>query len=141
MNFNEVETENSGSYYQNDNDYLDTKIGRFNKDSSVITIYTSGLSYDMTEEDILVLFEQFGYVNYVKLIKDSETHASKGIAFIQMPHANHARVAIKKLDGAQIEGRTLKVSVAKEQDNASSKAKLVKKRRKPYKAYVAKANR
>ena len=122
-------------------DYLDTKIGRFNKDSSVDTIYVGNLSYDYTELDIKDLFEEFGYVSYVKLIKDPNTYESKGIAFVQMPHANHARAAIKNLNDSIIEGRNLKVSIAVENNKNGVVAKVARKRRKPYKPYVSKAER
>jgi RNA recognition motif-containing protein len=122
-------------------DYLDTKIGHFNKDISVTTIYVGNLSYDMIEFDILDLFEEHGHVNYVKLIKDHESHESKGIAFVQMSRANEARNAIAALNGAQIDGRLIKVSIAEEKDTSRVAIKPVKARRKPYKAYVSKAKR
>jgi RNA recognition motif-containing protein len=123
-------------------DYLDTKFGRFNKDISVTTIYVGNLSYDLVEFDILDMFEEYGHVNYVKIIKDKETHESKGIAFVQMSRANEARDAITTLNGREIEGRTLKVSIAKEENEKTPVASIpVKARRKPYKAYVSKAKR
>jgi len=123
------------------NDYLDTKIGYFNKDPSVATIYIGNLSFDFTELLIKDLFEQYGYVNYVKLVKDPETHQSRGIAFVQMSHQNHARSAIKALNGSSLDGRVLKVSIAKENNDDRSIVKPIKIRRKPYKAYVSKAQR
>ena len=122
-------------------DYLDTKIGIFNKDSSVSTIYVGNLTYDFNELQIKDLFEEFGYVNYVKLIKDKNSHKSLGIGFVQMAHGNQAKNAIKELDGSSLMGRKIKVSIAKEQDENRSAVKAVKKRRKPYKAYVSKADR
>ena len=51
------------------------------------------------------------------------------------------RDAISTLNGRSIEGRSLKVSIAKEEDNTRVAIKAVKERRKPYKAYVSKAKR
>ncbi|MBT4791958.1 MAG: hypothetical protein HON90_10335 [Halobacteriovoraceae bacterium] len=127
--------------FNTNNDYLDTKIGQFNKDPSVATIYIGNLVYDFTEIEIKDLFEEFGYVNYVKIVKDSKTHQSTGIGFVQMAHQSHARQAIRELDGSSIDDRKIKVSIAKEQDQSRTDAKAAKKRRKPYKAYVAKAER
>ena len=128
-------------YSHSNLDYLDTKIGQFNKDISVTTIYVGNLNYEMVEFDILDLFEQHGHVNYVKLIKDKNSHDSKGIAFVQMSRANEARNAISALNGADIDGRSIKVSIAQEKDSSSVAIKPVKTRRKPYKAYVSKAKR
>ena len=122
-----------------DNDYLDSKIGKFNKDPSVFTIYIGNLAYDLIEIDIMAMFEAYGYVNYVKLIKDQATQLSRGIAFVQMPNQKHAKLAIAKLNGSDCDGRILKVNIAEESNEASGK--LVKKRRKPYKAYVSKKDR
>lgn len=127
------------SFTTNPNSYLDTKIGYFQKDSSVTTIYVGNMSYEKTEIEIKALFETYGKVNYVKLIKDNKTHNSKGIAFVQMPAKKEAQMALTKLNGMQVDGRTLKVSIAQEKDN--SRGVTVKKRRKPYKPYIAKADR
>jgi RNA recognition motif-containing protein len=118
------------------NSYLDSKIGFFNKDSSMTTIYVGNLSFDKTEIEIKELFESYGKVTYVKLIKDKETHDSKGIAFLQMPHKKEAKLAMAKLNESLVDDRELKVSEAIDESKHETK-----KRRKPYKAYVAKKDR
>ena len=85
------------------------------------------------------MFEKFGVVNYVKLVKDSSTQLSKGIAFVQMLNRKHAKQAISILNDSELDGRTLKVSIAVENNQASGTIK--KKRRKPYKSYVSKKDR
>ena len=117
------------------NSYLDSKIGTFNKDVSVATIYVGNLVYYKTEVEIKELFETFGHVHYVKIIKDAKTHRSTGIAFVQMINQKDAKFAIKELNGAEVDGRTLKVSIAIE----SIKERRVEKRKKPYKPYTPKA--
>ena len=117
--------------------YLDTKIGFFNKEAGYTTIYVGNLSYKKTEDQIKSLFAQHGVVKYVKVIKDPETQRSKGIAFLQMINQKKAHLAIAKLNGSQVDGRTLKVSVAQERDPADGPSSG-KVRRKPYKAYTAK---
>ena len=128
-----VNNQNIGS------DYLDSKIGKFNKDSSVFTIYIGNLGYDLDEQDVLEIFEVYGFVSYVKLVKDKETHLSTGIAFVQMPSQTHAKMAIKKLNGAECEGRVFKVKIAEEADK--DRVKRPKIRRKPYKPYIPKKER
>jgi RNA recognition motif-containing protein len=123
------------------NKYLDSKIGFFQKDPSVSTLYVGNLSFDKTEVEIKDLFEQHGQVKYVKIVKDRETHQSRGIAFIQMPNRTHAQLAISKMNGVSIDGRSLKVSVAIENDTSRVQETKKSKRRKPYKAYISKADR
>lgn len=120
-------------------DYMDSKIGKFNKDSSVFTIYVGNLPYEFLETDILELFKVYGFVNYVKLIKDSDTYLSKGIAFVQMPSQKSAKLAIANLNGSECSGRILKVNIAEESDKC--RVVVSKKRRKPYRAYVSKKDR
>lgn len=120
-------------------DYLDSKIGKFNKDSSVFTIYIGNLPYEFAETDILDLFRSYGFVNYVKLIKDNKTYLSKGIAFVQMPSQKAAKLAISNLNGQECSGRILKVNIADEAD--SGRVVVSKKRRKPYRAYISKKDR
>jgi RNA recognition motif-containing protein len=122
--------------------HLSSKIGYFNKDISVTTIYVGNLDYQVQEFDIKDIFSEFGVVTYVKIVKDSQTFESKGIAFVQMPVKKQAELALKELDGADIDGRVIKVSIAQENDDSrTSAAVVVKKRRKPYKAYISKADR
>ena len=122
-------------------DYLDTKFGRFNKNAGCTTIYIGNMDFEKTELEIKDLFEAYGFVNYVKIIKDPETHNSKGIAFVQMNNSKHAKLAIKTLNASELDGRTLKVSEAENSNSSSKQEGIKRKRRKPYKAYVSKKER
>lgn len=76
------------------------------------TVYIGNLKYDRDERDIKELFSEFGTVKSVDIVLDPETEKSKGIAFVKMFELKEAQTAIKALNGAQFDGRTLKVSVA-----------------------------
>ncbi|MBP9674974.1 MAG: hypothetical protein KBD63_07755 [Bacteriovoracaceae bacterium] len=118
--------------------YLDSKIGRFNKDLGAATIYVGNLNYAMTEKQIKNLFEVYGVVSYVKVVKDEQTHKSTGIAFVQMLNRKHASFAISKINGSEVEGRTLKVSIAEEKEDKRIKKKKKKSSKPPY---ISKADR
>lgn len=79
---------------------------------SVTTVYIGNLKYDRDERDIKELFSEFGKVKDVAIVLDPETEKSKGIAFVKMFEAKEANTAIKALNGANFDGRTLKVSIA-----------------------------
>lgn len=87
-------------------------VGYFQKDPSVTTIYVGNLRYTTTEMDLKKIFERYGKVKYVNLVQDKETSKNTGIAFVQMPNGKHAKESITQLDGTELDGRTLKVSVA-----------------------------
>lgn len=86
--------------------------GYFQTDPSVTTIYAGNLNYSVNELYLKRIFEEFGKVKYVNIVLDKETKKSTGIAFIQMPNGKHAKEAIEKLNGSDLEGRVLKVSIA-----------------------------
>lgn len=101
-------------------------LGFFQKNDTVTTIYIGNMSFKKDERDIKELFNKFGKVSYVRLMLDPETNKSRGFAFVQMPSPKNAKLAIGKLNGAKVDGRTLKVSVAKE--NSKSQSAVVARR-------------
>lgn len=77
-------------------------------------MYVSNLSFHTADDDLRKLFEQFGAVSSAKIITDRETGRSRGFGFVEMGNDDEAKEAIKGLNGKDIEGRALSVSVAKE---------------------------
>ena len=78
-----------------------------------MNIYVGNLAYEVTEEDLKQLFDAFGQVESVKVIKDNFSGRSKGFGFVEMPETADAESAIEGLDGKELKGRTLKVNKAK----------------------------
>lgn len=95
---------------------IEKKLGYFQRENPGLTIYIGNLLYSKTESEIKGLFSKFGVVKYVKIVVDPKTNKSKGIAFVQMPDKNEALKAIEKLNGKELDGRTLKVSIANERE-------------------------
>jgi RNA recognition motif-containing protein len=62
------------------------------------------------------LFEQHGAVDSVNVISDRETGRSRGFAFVEFEDAAGAEAAQKALDGAEMDGRTLRVNEAHERE-------------------------
>jgi len=77
-------------------------------------LYVGNLSYETTEASIRTAFEAHGEVTSVNLITDRDTGRAKGFGFVEMGSAEEAQKAKTALDGTQVDGRTLKVDVAKE---------------------------
>ncbi|MCW5589803.1 MAG: RNA-binding protein [Legionellales bacterium] len=78
-------------------------------------IYVGNLSYGTTAEALRDAFVSFGEIAEVKLITDRETGRSKGFAFITFEDGNAAKTAVK-LNGNDLDGRPMKVSLAREND-------------------------
>jgi RNA recognition motif-containing protein len=77
-----------------------------------MNIYVGNLPYQMTEEELVKTFQKFGEVSSAKIIKDWESGSSKGFGFVEMPVQTQAENAIKNMNGAELEGKNLKVNLA-----------------------------
>ena len=75
-------------------------------------IYVGNLPFRTTEENVRDLFARYGGVQSVKLISDRETGKPRGFGFVEMDDDTAADEAIRSLDGADFEGRNLKVNEA-----------------------------
>lgn len=75
-------------------------------------VYVGNLSFTATEADVRDLFSEFGEVESVAWITDRETGRFRGFCFVEMaPSA--ADAAIAALDGAEVDGRNLRVNEAR----------------------------
>ena len=59
------------------------------------------------------LFEQYGYIQSVRLMKDKHTGKRRGFGFVEIS-ANDANKAIDALNDTEFQQRTLKVREAKD---------------------------
>jgi len=78
-----------------------------------MNIYVSNLSFAVQDEDLMSYFAEYGEVTSAKVIMDKYTNRSKGFGFVEMSDDEAAKKAIAELDGATVDGRSIKVSVAK----------------------------
>lgn len=86
-----------------------------------MNMYVSNLGFHTSESDLRKLFEPFGQVSSAKVITDRETGRSRGFGFVEMPSNAEATEAMNKLNGKEVEGRAISVTVAREKDNRSDK--------------------
>lgn len=82
-------------------------------------IYVGNLSYEVSEQDLESLFNQFGTISKLNLIKDHQTGQSKGFAFIEFDGAPQAQAALK-IDGQDFQGRRIRVNMARDKDSSRS---------------------
>ena len=86
-----------------------------------MNIYVANLSFAVKDEDLRSYFAEYGEVSSAKVIQDKLTNRSRGFAFVEMPDDTAAEKAIKELDGAMVDGRSIKVNVAKPKEERGSK--------------------
>jgi cold-inducible RNA-binding protein len=77
-------------------------------------LYVGNLSFHTTEDTLQQTFAAFGTVSEAKLVIDRETGRSRGFAFVSMSTDEEAQAAIQQLNGADLDGRALRVNIAEE---------------------------
>ena len=85
-------------------------------------IFVGNLSFEVTDFDLEDLFKQHGEVLSAKVILDRDSGRSRGFGFVEMSADNSAQSAIDALNGTEVKGRAVNVSIAKEKtdDRGSS---------------------
>jgi RNA recognition motif-containing protein len=79
-------------------------------------LYVGNLPFSATEDSLKEAFSQFGTVESVSIITDRYTGQAKGFGFIEVSSKQEADEAVAKMNGAEMDGRTLKVSEARPQE-------------------------
>lgn len=78
-----------------------------------MNIFVGNVPRNASEEDLREVFEAFGEIASVVIIKDKFSGESKGFGFIEMPDKTQAQAAIAGLNGKELKGRTLTVNEAR----------------------------
>lgn len=76
-----------------------------------MNIYVGNLNYKTTDAQLRELFEQYGTVEQIKLVKDRDTGKRKGFGFVIMDDEG-AKKAIDELNEKEFDGRLIKVNEA-----------------------------
>jgi cold-inducible RNA-binding protein len=77
-------------------------------------LYVGNLAFSTTDEALRDAFAEFGEIVEVKLMIERETGRSRGFAFVEMATAEAAKAAIEQMNGANLDGRSLRVNEAED---------------------------
>jgi RNA recognition motif-containing protein len=83
----------------------------------VTKLYVGNLPFSATDEGVRALFSKHGTVEKVTLITDRETGRPRGFGFVEMSNADASR-AMQALNGADFDGRPLKVNEAQDRERS-----------------------
>jgi RNA recognition motif-containing protein len=78
-----------------------------------VNLYIGNLPYRIDEDSLRQMFTPYGTVETAKVIKDRQTGRSKGFGFVEMGSQAEADAAIKALNETAVDGRNIKVNLAK----------------------------
>lgn len=77
-------------------------------------IFVGNLPFSTNSNDLEQLFGQYGEVSRAQVISDRDTGRSRGFGFVEMDDDAEAQSAIEGLDGTDVDGRQIRVNVARE---------------------------
>ena len=75
-------------------------------------LYVGNLPFSATEDSLKEAFAKFGTVESVAIVTDRDTGQSRGFGFVELSSDQEAAEAVGKMNSAEMDGRTLKVSIA-----------------------------
>lgn len=78
-----------------------------------MNIFISNLSFQVKDEDLKQIFDEYGEVSSAKVITDKLTGRSRGFGFVEMNSQEEAKAAIEGLNGADFDGKVITVSEAR----------------------------
>ena len=80
-------------------------------------LFVGNLPFTATDETVRALFSKHGTVERVSLITDRETGRPRGFGFVEMSNDDASR-AMQALNGADFDGRSLKVNEAQDRERS-----------------------
>jgi RNA recognition motif-containing protein len=78
-----------------------------------MNIYVSNLSYEIKDDALRQIFEEYGEVSSAKVIIDRYNGKSKGFGFVEMNNDAEAEKAIAELNNEEFLGKAISVSQAR----------------------------
>src|SRR5215468_9825099 len=77
------------------------------------SIYVGNLDYKTGEQELRQIFEAYGQVENVNMIRDQYSGQPRGFAFVEMANDEEAQKAIAAVNGMQVGSRSLNVNEAR----------------------------
>ena len=84
-------------------------------------LYVGNLSFHSTQDSLRDAFMTCGQVVDVHLVSDRMTGQSRGFGFVTMSSRAEAQHAMSTMNGAELDGRQLRVNEAEERSNGGGR--------------------
>jgi len=80
-------------------------------------LFIGSLAYATNDDSLKAHFEQIGEVESARVITDRDSGRSKGFGFVQFVDEANNQKAVDELDGKDLDGRAINVSLARPKDD------------------------
>ncbi len=80
-------------------------------------VFVGGISWNIDSNQLRDIFAEVAEVKYAKIVTDRETNKSRGFGFVEFNSVEDAVKAKEEFDGAEIDGRAVKVDFAEDRRN------------------------
>lgn len=77
-------------------------------------LYIGNIEYHTKQHELRKVFEEYGEVEYLKIIRDPRTKRSKGYGFVKFVNQRDAAKILNNQQSIVFRGRELKVAFAKD---------------------------
>lgn len=82
-----------------------------------MNLYISNISYNISDEDLRLLFADYGEITSAKVIMDRETGRSRGFGFVELSDDELAKKAIEELNQASYDGKVINITEARPRED------------------------
>ena len=82
-----------------------------------MNLYISNLSYNISDEDLRLLFADYGEITSAKVIMDRETGRSRGFGFVELSDDELAKKSIEELNQASYDGKVINITEARPRED------------------------
>ncbi|XP_078391400.1 RNA-binding protein 39-like [Cetorhinus maximus] len=88
-------------------------------------LYVGSLHSNITEEMLRGIFQPFGKIDSLHVIKDPDTGISRGYGFVTFSESDCARRALEQLHGFELAGRPLKVGLVSDRSEQDGQISIM----------------
>ncbi|MEI7013449.1 RNA recognition motif domain-containing protein [Leptospira licerasiae] len=81
-------------------------------------LFVGGLSWSTTDLTLRQVFETHGAIQEANIVVDRETGRSRGFGFVTFVDQSSANAAVSELNGKDLDGRNIVVSVAEDKSRS-----------------------
>jgi RNA recognition motif-containing protein len=92
-------------------------------------IFVGNLELGTTEDEVRTLFEPYGTVETVTVVRDRDTGHSRRFAFVEMTSDSDAETAIEALNGTLVGERQLNINEARSKGNRDDGSRPLEQRK------------